>query len=218
MCRTIYFEHLTNELFNRFVNSEELLNEKNCFETIRDINRFYDEIVLTNCIIDERIFLENKIQLNDFLKELNENRYSKSIDNRTPLTANQHFTNIHQQSNFNLTPISQANHLINILYQIIGQQQLKPSNSLIQIIGQQTFLDDLIQRLNEWENIFINQYESIERINISYSANHSSTLAKSRFDLSLKLFYTALQNILTIEKKRLSKANSNNQQIQQSFQ
>ncbi|CAF1298359.1 unnamed protein product, partial [Rotaria sp. Silwood1] len=42
---------------------------------IRDINRQYDEIVLTNCIIDERTFLENKFQLNDLydlVERLNE--------------------------------------------------------------------------------------------------------------------------------------------------
>jgi hypothetical protein len=151
MCRTIYFEHLKKELFKRFMLNENLLNETNCCETIREINRQYDEIVLTNCIIDERIFLENKIQLNDLLKELNENRYSKSLENRTPVTADQHLKFVDQQSNLTLTPISQANHLIIILNSIIKQQELKPSKTLIQLIGQQTFLGLFFARINHLE-------------------------------------------------------------------
>ncbi|CAF1479082.1 unnamed protein product [Rotaria sp. Silwood1] len=95
-------------------------------KTIRDINRQYDEIVLTNSIIDERIFLENKFQLNDLCNSLNEYRYSKSSQNLTPLTANQHITsNDYQTISFNqyLTSIYQANLLIKLLYSIVQQQQ-----------------------------------------------------------------------------------------------
>ncbi|CAF4941624.1 unnamed protein product, partial [Rotaria sp. Silwood1] len=124
---------------------EDFLNEFNYLETIRDINRQYDEIVLTNSIIDERIFLENKFQLNDLCNSLNENRYSKSSQNLTPLTANQHITsNDHQSLCFKqyLTSISEANQLIKLLYSIVQQQQqTKPTNTLISITGQQTFLD-----------------------------------------------------------------------------
>ena len=143
MCRSIYDQHLKNELFKRFNKSEDLLNENNYIETIRDINRQYDEIVLTNCIIDERIFLESKLQLNDVLNTLNENRTCKSYEDRTPLTADQHLTIIDSQSsgfNQNLTPISQANQLIKLLNSIVGQQQTKPTNNLQSIIGQQTFI------------------------------------------------------------------------------
>ncbi len=140
MTRVIYCEHLKNGLFKRFNNNDDLLNDLNYFETIRIINNEYDEIVLTNCIIDERIFLENKSQLNDLLNSLNENRNCKSLENRTPLTADQHLRFIQDEYHLNLTPISQANQLIRILYSIIQQQQSKPTNNLIQIIGQQPFL------------------------------------------------------------------------------
>ncbi|CAF1369439.1 unnamed protein product [Rotaria sp. Silwood1] len=93
MCRSIIEQHLKNDLFKRFdKKKEDFLYEFNYLETIRDINRQYDEIVLTNCIIDERIFLENKFQLNDLCNSLNEYRYSKSSQNLTSLTANQHIT------------------------------------------------------------------------------------------------------------------------------
>ncbi|CAF1459978.1 unnamed protein product [Rotaria sp. Silwood1] len=107
---------------NVLIKKEDFLNEFNYLETIRDINRQYDEIVLTNCIIDERFFLENKFQLNDL--------------------SNQHITsNDYQTISFNqyLTFISQANQLIKLLYSIVQQQQTKPTNNLISIIGQQTF-------------------------------------------------------------------------------
>ncbi|CAF1320816.1 unnamed protein product [Rotaria sp. Silwood1] len=62
-CRSIIEQHLKNDLFKRLDKKKEnFLNEFNYLETIRDINRQYDEIVLTNCIIDERIFLGNKFQ------------------------------------------------------------------------------------------------------------------------------------------------------------
>ncbi|CAF1215474.1 unnamed protein product [Rotaria magnacalcarata] len=223
MCRTIIEEHLKSDLIKCINKSENFLNENNYLETIRDINRQYDEIVLTNCIIDERIFLENQNQLNDLLSNLNENRYSKSYQNRTPITASQHLaSNDYQTNNSNqfLTPISQANQLIKVLFEIIkDQQSTKPSNNLRFIIGQQTFLDDLIERLNEWENIFNKSYDSIEEINNFNKQLNPSRSCQSRFDLSLKLFYNSLENILTIEKKRLESIQFNSQQqIQQSFQ
>ncbi|CAF1541122.1 unnamed protein product [Rotaria sp. Silwood1] len=104
---------------NVLIKKEDFLNEFNYLETIRDINRQYDEIVLTNCIIDERIFLENKFQLNDLCNSLNENQYSKS-------SQNQHITsNDYQTVSFNqyLTSISQTNPLIKLLYSIVQQQQ-----------------------------------------------------------------------------------------------
>ncbi|CAM4796398.1 unnamed protein product [Rotaria magnacalcarata] len=223
MCRTIIEEHLKSDLIKCINKSENFLNENNYLETIRDINRQYDEIVLTNCIIDERIFLENQNQLNDLLSNLNENRYSKSYQNRTPITASQHLaSNDYQTNNSNqfLTPISQANQLIKVLFEIIkDQQSTKPSNNLRFIIGQQTFLDDLIERLNEWENIFNKSYDSIEEINNFNKQLNPSRSCQSRFDLSLKLIYNSLENILTIEKKRLESIQFNSQQqIQQSFQ
>jgi len=137
----IYEEHLKNILLKRFNNNiDDLLNFDNYLSTIRLINNEYSEIVLTNCIIDERIFFENKTELNDLLNSLNENRNSKTLENKTPLTANQHFTFISNDSILNLTPISQANQLIQLLYSIIQQQQTKPTPNLIQIIGQQPFL------------------------------------------------------------------------------
>ncbi|CAF1323688.1 unnamed protein product, partial [Rotaria sp. Silwood1] len=124
MCRLIIEQHLKNDLFKRLDKKKKIffLNEFNYLETIRDINRQYDEIVLTNCIIDERIFLENKFQLNDLCNSLNENQYSKSSQNLTSSTANQHITsNGYETISFNqyLTFISQANQLIKLLYSIV---------------------------------------------------------------------------------------------------
>ncbi|CAF0798224.1 unnamed protein product [Rotaria sordida] len=219
-CRAIIEQHLNNDLLKRLDKSEDFLNEFNYLETIRDINRQYDEIVLTNCIIDERIFLEKKSQLNDLCNSLNENRYSKSSENRTPLTANQHFASNDGQtisSNQYLTPISQANHLIKLLYSIVEQRQTKPTDNLISIIGQQTFLDDLVERLNEYEHSFNSQYDLAENVNKISREENPSRSCKSRFDLSLKLFYYSIENILTIEKGRLNINKFNSQQIQQSF-
>ncbi|CAF5063148.1 unnamed protein product [Rotaria sp. Silwood1] len=90
ICRSVIEQHLKHDLFKRFDKKRRFFfNEFNYLETIRDINRQYDEIVLTNCIIDERTFLENKSQLNDLRNSLNEYRYSKSSQNLTSLTANQ---------------------------------------------------------------------------------------------------------------------------------
>jgi len=149
MSRSIYEDYFKNELLNRFhLNGEHLLDENNYLLTIRQINREYDEIVLTNCIIDERIFLENKTELNDLLNSLNENRNCKSSTHKTPLTANQHLTFVNQQTNPSLTPISQSNHLIEILFSIIEQQQTNPHEILLTFIGEQHFLGNNIKYFN----------------------------------------------------------------------
>ncbi|CAF1071702.1 unnamed protein product [Rotaria sordida] len=215
ICRSIIEQHFKNDLFKIVDKKEDFLSELNYLETIRDINRQYDEIVLTNCIIDERIFLEKNSQLNDLCNSLNENRYSKSSQNRTPLTANQHIKS--NDLNQYLTPISQANQLIQLLYSIVQQQQTKPTNNLIYIIGQQTYLDDLVERLNECEYLFNSQYDLIENLNKYSDEENPSRSCKSRFDLSLKLFYYSIENILTIEKKRLISNKFNSEEIQQSF-
>jgi hypothetical protein len=144
ICHTIYEEYLKENILNKLNNKVELLNEKNYLSTIREINRLYDEIVLTNCIIDERIYLNSQNKLNDLLNPLNENRNEKNVQNLTPLTANQHLT--FQSNDFiqGLTPISQANQLIEHLYFIIGQQQqLKPNENIKNIIGEQSFIGNM---------------------------------------------------------------------------
>jgi len=91
------------------------------------------------------------------------------------------------------------------------------------------YLDDLIQRINEWEKIFLREYNSNEKINFNLRNNLNEEeeeeiednccgSSKSRFDLSLKLFYLTLENILRIEKQRLIHNKLDNQHIQQVFQ
>jgi hypothetical protein len=64
----------------------------------------------------------------------------------------------------------------------------------------------------------LNEYDFKEKQSLFNEENNSSSLSKSRFDLSLKLFYNALENILIIEKKRSNSIHLDNQQIQQAFQ
>ncbi|CAF1047479.1 unnamed protein product [Adineta ricciae] len=203
---TIYFEHLEKDLIE--------MKNLNLFEMRNFITKKYDEIILTNCIIDERIFLENQNFFSDFLNSLNENRNSKTHLNKTPLTANQHFLSFNSnEKQQNLTPISQANQLIDILFQISKNQTTKPSKNLLILIGQQRFLDDLIERISEWKRLFLENYQE----NHFISSNERNSCEK-HFDFSLKLFYSALENILIIEKSRLESNQMTNQQIQQSFQ
>ncbi|CAF3913535.1 unnamed protein product, partial [Rotaria sp. Silwood1] len=67
------------------------------------------------------------LKLNGLCNSLTEYRYSKSSQNLTSLTANQHITsNDYQTISFNqyLTSISQTNQLIKLLlYSIVQQQQ-----------------------------------------------------------------------------------------------
>ncbi|CAF1474135.1 unnamed protein product [Rotaria sp. Silwood1] len=56
MCRLIIKQHLKNDLYKRFDKKRRFFfNEFNYLETIRDINRQYDEIVLTNYDLVERL-------------------------------------------------------------------------------------------------------------------------------------------------------------------
>ncbi|CAF1414466.1 unnamed protein product, partial [Rotaria sp. Silwood1] len=78
---------------------------------------------------------------------------------------------------------------------------------------------DLVERLNEYEYSFNSQYDLIENVNKINRKENPSRSCKSRFDLSLKLFYYSIENILTIgEENRLISNEFNSQQIQQSFQ
>ncbi|CAF5106378.1 unnamed protein product, partial [Rotaria sp. Silwood1] len=78
---------------------------------------------------------------------------------------------------------------------------------------------DLVERLNECEYSFNSQYDLIENVNKINRKENPSGSFKSRFDLSLKLFYYSIENILTIgEKNRLISNEFNSLQIQQSFQ
>lgn len=217
LTRVICDEYLKNNIFKKLNKDKILLDDENYLETIRIINNEYDEIVLTSCIIDERIFLENKNELNDLLNSLNENRNSKTIENRTPLTADQHLTFLSNEININLTPISQANHLIKILLNLIENQQTKPNRNLIDIIGEQPFLDEFINKINEWEKIFIDQYYLNDNYSINSNEDNYSTSAKNRFQISLKLFYLTLENILLIEKKKFISNNINQQEIKQTL-
>ncbi|CAF0917359.1 unnamed protein product [Rotaria sp. Silwood1] len=80
-------------------------------------------------------------------------------------------------------------------------------------------LYDLVERLNECEYSFNSQYDLIENVNKINRKENPSGSFKSRFDLSLKLFYYSIENILTIgEKNRLISNEFNSLQIQQSFQ
>ncbi|CAF1479073.1 unnamed protein product [Rotaria sp. Silwood1] len=73
---------------------------------------------------------------------------------------------------------------------------------------------DLVERLNECEYSFNSQYDLIENVNKISREENPSRSCKSRFDLSLKLFYYSIENILTIEKSRLISNEFNSQQIQ----
>ncbi|CAF1183608.1 unnamed protein product [Rotaria sordida] len=77
--------------------------------------------------------------------------------------------------------------------------------------------NDLVERLNTYEYLFNSQYDLVENVNKISREENPSRSCKSRFDLSLKLFYYSIENILTIEKGRLNLNKFDSQQIQQSF-
>jgi hypothetical protein len=153
MAVAIYEEHFRSELFvNRFdVFEQQPINDDQLTKIIRELNRSYDELVLTNCIIDERIFLDQGEQLNDWCNAFNENRNEKAFVHRTPLTANEHLQIFCQpcdelpaaKISHGLTPISQAKQLIDQLHSIIGHEQTgKPSKVLEDLLREQTFLGE----------------------------------------------------------------------------
>lgn len=213
MINVIYEEYLENGLFK----SKSMTNlcEREIIELLNEMNNEYDEIILTNCLIDERIFFEKKSQLNDLLNSFNENRNQKSEQMKTPLTANQHLTISSNETNSILTPISQANQLIVFLNQLLIDHPGKVTNQLIQFIGQQPFFEQFNQKISLWENQFYSKYLFNDQQNISFEDNSLYQTSKYRFQFGLKLFYFTLEKICLIEKKR---SNENEQQIINSFQ
>ncbi|CAF4009748.1 unnamed protein product, partial [Rotaria sp. Silwood1] len=71
---------------------------------------------------------------------------------------------------------------------------------------------DLVEHLNECEYSFNSQYDLIENVNKINRKENPSRSCKSRLDLSLKLFYYSIENILTIEKKNRLISNEFNSQ------
>ena len=215
MLNVICEEYFQNGLFK----DKNLIfkNEKDLIDLLNQFHNQYDEIILRNCLIDERIFLEKKSQLNDLLNQFNENRNQKSEQMKTPLTANQHFISPSSSTNnLILTPISQANQLISFLNQLLIDHPGKPTNDLIQFIGEQPFLDHFNEKILLWQNQFIVNYSSDDDQQQQQHENHSIfQTSKYRFQFGLKLFYFTLEKILRIEKTR---SNDNQQQIEHSFQ
>ena len=210
MINVIYEEYIKNGLFkNREMTN---MSEKGMIDLLNELNNEYDEIILTNCLIDERIFFEKKSQLNDLLNSFNENRNQKSEQMKTPLTANLHLT---MSSNSMLTPISQANQLILFLNQLLKDHPGKPTNQLMNFIGQQPFFDQFNQKISFWEKEFHLNYSLNDEQRISSQDNSLFQTSKYRFQFGLKLFYLTLENICLIEQKR---SNENQQQLINSFQ
>lgn len=143
---TIYEEYFIKDSFWRNLREKMLIfNEKENYfaDFYREINRSYDEIVLRNCFIDERIFLEKSSELIDSFNSFNENRSQIHLENKTPLTAEKHFlpSSSSSSSNQHLTPISQTNLLIQQLLHFIGtEQQPSPSSTLSQLLQSQSYL------------------------------------------------------------------------------
>lgn len=145
---SIYQEHFRGESFKEYLKEIEI-SRPNVFKLIREIDRSYDEIVLRNCIIDERIFLDRSRsnRMSDVCSSLNENRNQTSFDDRTPLTANQHFISADETTNSSrgLTPISQYNLLIQQLDAIINSKDRETTSSSIdEILQEKSFIGSFL--------------------------------------------------------------------------
>ena len=135
----IFEEHFPKDLFSMTTTTNP---SENLCRYIRHIDRCYDEIILRECLIDERIFFDGSNQFVDLLDSFNENRNQKTSLQRTPLTAEQFLLPPSSSSPIlqGLTPISQTKQFIEQLFNIIGeQQQSKPSQIILDLL-QQTYL------------------------------------------------------------------------------
>ncbi|CAF1071670.1 unnamed protein product, partial [Didymodactylos carnosus] len=243
-CRTIYEHYLKTYLKRLLIKSRlkgdmttytSLLHPIEHFQAnLREINRYYDEIVLTRCVIDERIFFTTDqngsglTPLYDLVTSLNENR--TCLKPKTPLTNRSRYV---LGIDGYATPISIANQMLAHIAQIIGNLiSAEPSTNLQQIIKNQVHLDSLVQRVSEWKQLFYQEYaKSLQPQTLNHDTDSGSSSSdentdeqqhqleercrwsKGRMDMSIKLFYHCLDEILTAERKHLQQNHGLNEQV-----
>ncbi|CAF0988009.1 unnamed protein product [Didymodactylos carnosus] len=239
-CRTIS-EHYLKTYLKRLLIKGRLKGDLDTYTSLlhpiehfqinlREINRSYDEIVLTRCVIDERIFLTSTndqaglTPLYDLVTSLNENR--TCLKPKTPLTNRSRYV---LGINGHSTPISIANQMLSHIAQIIGNlTNAEPSTNLKQIIKNQIHLDSLIKRVNDWKQVFYQEYTKslytqTPKRDIDNGSNEENVddhqseeycrWSKARMDMSVKLFYHCLDEILTTERKHLQQHRGLNEQV-----
>lgn len=164
ICLSIYEEHFLGETFWKTLmektssKSTETNRDRNEYldDLSKEINRCYDEIVLTNCFLDERIFLNRSKQFIDDLSIFNENSSQISIENKTPLTAEQHFlssSSTHRSPpsiNPNtLTPLSQRKHFIDE-FNILIDSTSDPMETIENLLRNRTYIGEFSSLSNDF--------------------------------------------------------------------
>jgi len=236
ICLSIYEEHYLGETFWKNLllksssKSKENHRDRNEFldDLSKEINRCYDEIVLTNCFLDERIFLNQSNRLIDDLSIFNENSSQISIENKTPLTAEQHFLCSSPTTNrsplppvsHNLTPLSLRKHFIDEFMFLI-ESKSDPMKTIENLLQNQKYFDHLNDMLKQWKTIYDVEYNrdlASRCLFRNVEEKSFKKISERYFDLSLKFFYRTFENLIRIEEKKRLGQNESGENVRQAIE
>ncbi|XP_078400403.1 retinoblastoma-like protein 2 isoform X2 [Cetorhinus maximus] len=194
------------------------LDPGNFAESVKAINKAYDEYVLTVGNIDERIFLADDADEeigtpNRFLRKMSnaetaermqvEHNLQQHFDNSrthsvsTPLTGRKYM----KESNLCVTPISSATQCVSRLHAILTGLKNTPSEKLLQIFRScsRDPTQSVLNRVKEMGEIFCHHYTQSTKDHSAFSIDNTT----KRLRLAEVLYYKVLETVIEQEKRRL---------------
>ncbi|XP_038662651.1 retinoblastoma-like protein 2 [Scyliorhinus canicula] len=194
------------------------LDPGNFAESVKAINKAYDEYVLTVGNIDERIFLGDDADEeigtpNRFLSNMSnaetaermqvEHNLQQHFDNSrtlsisTPLTGRKYM----KESNLCVTPISSATQCVSRLHAILTGLKNTPSEKLLQIFRScsRDPTQSVLNRVKEMGEIFCHHYTQSTKDHSGFSIDNTT----KRLRLAEILYYKVLETVIEQEKRRL---------------
>uniref|UniRef100_UPI00398E8CBC retinoblastoma-like protein 2 isoform X2 n=1 Tax=Pristiophorus japonicus TaxID=55135 RepID=UPI00398E8CBC len=194
------------------------LDPGNFADSVKAINKSYEEYVLTVGNIDERIFLGDdaddeigtpnrylsnmsntetteRMQVQHNLQQHFDN--SRTLTVSTPLTGRKYM----KESNMCVTPISSATHCVSRLHAIITGLKNAPSEKLLQIFRScsRDPTQSILNRVKEMGEIFCHHYTQSTKDHSGFSIDY----ATKRLRLAEVLYYKVLEAVIEQEKRRL---------------
>ncbi|XP_051884343.1 retinoblastoma-like protein 2 isoform X1 [Pristis pectinata] len=194
------------------------LDPGNFADSIKAINKAYEEYVLTVGSIDERSFLEDdadeeigtpnrylsnmsnvetaeRMQVQHNLQQHFDN--SRTLTISTPLTARKYI----KESNLCVTPISSATQCVSRLHAMLTGLKNAPSEKLLQIFRScsRDPTQSVHNRVKEMGEIFCHHYTQSTKDHSGFSIDY----ATKRLRLAEILYYKVLEAVIEQEKRRL---------------
>ncbi|XP_069757692.1 retinoblastoma-like protein 2 isoform X2 [Narcine bancroftii] len=184
------------------------LDPGNFTDSIKAINKVYEEYVLTVGSIDERSFLEDdasdrflssmsRIEMTERMQVQQHFDNSRALTVSTPLTARKYI----KESNLCVTPVSTATQCVSHLHAILAGLKNDPTERLFQIFRScsRDPTQSVHYRVQEMGEIFCHYYTQSTKDHSGFSIDS----ATKHLRLAKILYYKVLEAVIEQEKRRL---------------